>query len=389
MITRILTQKIKEMSKKFPVLAILGPRQSGKTTLSQAVFTKHTYISFEDLEARAFAQEDPKGFLEEYKNKYGIILDEIQHVPDMLSYIQVYVDREKQPGYFILTGSQNFLINQAITQTLAGRIAIFTLLPFCINELKKAKLLPEKINNLIFKGCYPRIYDQNIAPTDWYPNYIRTYIERDVRQIKNVTNLTTFQRFIKLCAGRIGQLLNVSSLGSDCGISTGTAREWLSLLETSYILFLLQPHHKNFSKQQMKAPKLYFYDTGLACSLLGIETEQQVFSHYLRGGLFESFILSELLKNQYNKGKRPGLFFWRDKYGHEVDGILEKTTELIPIEIKAGQTISPNFFDGIAYWSELAKQDPAKGCIIYAGDKNQKRKNGRVIGWQSTDKIFD
>jgi len=388
MISRDLGPKIKEISKELPVIAILGPRQSGKTTLAKLTFNNHIYISLEDLDKQIQAKEDPREFLEFYKNPYGIILDEIQNAPSLLSYIQTYVDQEDVKGYFILTGSQNFLVNQSITQTLAGRIAIFTLLPLSISELKKNKLLPKTIEELIFKGSFPRLYAHKITQSIWYPSYILTYIERDVRQVTNIPELSTFQIFLKLCAGRIGQLLNVSSLANDCGISVRTATSWLSLLQASYIIFLLQPHYKNFSKRLVKTPKLYFYDTGIACSLLEIENVEQLKSHYLREGLVENLILSDLQKDFFNRARVPHLFFWRDNHGHEVDCIIEHSINLIPIEIKAGRTVASDYFDDLSYWNNLAHADPSKGYVIYAGNENQKRSKGNVLSWENCDTII-
>jgi len=388
MIKRELEKELKYTASKFPAVAVLGPRQSGKTTLTKAAFSKYTYVSLENISIRKFAQEDPQGFLKKYKNKHGIILDEIQNAPDILSYMQIYIDEQKKTGYFIITGSQNFLLNQAITQTLAGRIAILTLLPLSTQELAKENLLSDNIEKNIFNGGYPRIYDEKIPPTKWVPNYIRTYIERDVRQIQNVTDLTLFQTFIKLCAGRIGQLLNLTSLGNDCGISTGTVKKWLSLLEASYILFLLQPHYKNFSKRLVKSPKLYFYDTAIACSLLGLTSPEQVSTHYMRGNLFESYILSEFAKQYYNKGELPSLYFWRDKHGHEIDCIIEQGDKLTPVEVKAGQTINKSFFENIAYWNRLSGQNPKDSFVVYAGDDEQRRKTGHVVNWKLINKVF-
>lgn len=386
MIQRTLQTKLLDIATKFPVVALLGPRQSGKTTLSKATFTKYHYVSLEDLDVRAFATNDPRAFLELHKNQHGIILDEIQNVPTILSYIQTVVDTHRIPGYFILTGSQNFLVNESITQTLAGRVAILTLLPLSIAELQKNALLPEPIEGLLYKGSYPSLYiTPHITPPEWYPNYILSYLERDVRQIKNVTDLTIFKRFVQLCAGRIGQILNLTSLGNDCGISSNTAKAWLSLLEASYIIYLLHPHYKNFSKRLIKSPKIYFYDTGLACSLLGIETEKQLYTHYLRGGLVESVVISELYKAYYNAGRVPHLYFWRDSKGDEIDCIIEKPEGLVAVEIKAGKTISSDYFDGLNYWSNLTSTDPAHCYLIYAGPENQKRSQATVVSWKSID----
>ncbi len=387
MFKRSLTPKLKNVAAHFPVVTLLGPRQAGKTTLVRSTFPQHTYISLEKLDVRDFALSDARGFLETYAGKEGVIIDEVQHAPGLLSYIQTKVDEHRQPGCFILTGSQNLLVNQSVAQTLAGRTSLQTLLPFTLEELRQAQALPDKMENALFNGFYPSIYAQKVPPADWYSSYIRTYVERDVRQIKNITDLRLFQTFLKLCAGRIGQLLNISSLANDCGIGVSTAKGWLSLLEASYLIFLLQPHYKNFSKRLVKSPKLYFYDTGLACSLLGLETSQSIATHYLRGGLFESMIISDLIKQRYNVGLPPNIYFWRDKLGHEVDCIIDKDGKLIPIEIKAGMTISSDYFQSLGKWCALAETNPANGIVIYAGDAAQKRQNGQVIGWQNISDI--
>lgn len=387
MISRTLEPKIKSLAKKLPVIGLIGPRQSGKTTLAKKIFKNHKYISLEDLKAREFFKEDPHGFFEFYKNKNGIILDEIQEVPDILSYVQVYSDKYNKSGYFVLTGSQNFLVLEAITQTLAGRIALFTLLPLSISELTKGKLLPKNIDRLIFNGLYPRIYDKKLSPLDWYPTYIKTYLERDIRTIKNISDLNLFQKFIGLCAGRTGQLLNISALANDCGITQITAKSWLGLLEASFVIFFLQPYHKNISTRLVKTPKLFFYDTGIVCSLLGIESWEQVTTHYLRGGLFESLVVCELFKQRYNRGLNPNFYFWRDKSGNEVDCIMVSGDKLTPIEIKAGQSISSNYFDGIKYLHELLEKDVKPGYIVYGGEENQKRLSGNVLSWKNIDEI--
>lgn len=387
MISRDAQKKIEAMAQKFWVIALLGPRQSGKTTLARHTFPEYEYVSLENIETRTLAASDPKQFLAQFDTAKGVILDEIQHVPDLLSYMQTKVDAEKRPGFFVITGSQNLLLNQSITQTLAGRIFILRLLPLSLDELKEAHLLPQDVETLLFQGCYPSIYAYNITPQDWYANYIQTYVERDVRQIKNIGNLSLFQLFVKLCAGRIGQLLNLTSLANDCGISVNTARSWISILEASYIVFLLRPHHKNFSKRLIKSPKLYFYDTGLASHLLGIESAQDLVAHYLRGGLFESLIISSLMKTYYNQGSTPHLYFWRDKTGNEVDCIIEHGELLIPIEIKAGKTFAQNFFSGINYFNELSQQPEHPSFVVYAGENTMKLKAGELIGWQHLNQI--
>jgi uncharacterized protein len=385
MITRQVASTLTLLAQQFPVVALLGPRQSDKATLAQSSFSNYRYVSLENSDIRALALNDPRGFLENLTQEIGVILDEFQHVPVLLSYMQTIVDRAYRPGYFILTGSQNFLLNEAITQSLAGRIGIITLLPLSIAELKANNLLPDMLDTCVFNGGYPRIYSQNFTPSVWYPNYIQTYIERDVRQLKNITDLMLFQKFIQLCAGRIGQLLNLVSLSNDCGISVKTTQAWLSVLEASYILFFLQPYYKNFSKRLIKSPKLYFYDTGLACSLLGIESQQQLFGHYLRGGLVESLIISEFKKYFYNSGRVPRVYFWRDSQGHEIDCIIERGLEMIPVEIKAGYTITSDYFVGLDYWYRLT--NTTGGFIVYAGPETLKTVRGTLVNWQQSPDI--
>lgn len=386
MIARQLAESIKEAAAQFPVITIVGPRQSGKTTLVQSIFPNHKYVSLEDLDRRALANADPRLFLQEYPTESGIILDEIQHAPTLLSYIQTIVDKEKKRGYFVVTGSQNLLVDEAVTQTLAGRMALLTLYPLSISELEQANLLPQKIEEAVFTGSYPRIYAEDIAPSKVYANYIRLYIERDVRSIKNITDLNAFQRFIQLCAGRIGQVLNLTSLGNDCGIDHKTARAWLSILEASYVVFLLYPYYKNFGKRIIKSPKLYFVDTGVACSLLRIKSVDQLYDHYLRGNLVESFILSDLCKQYYNVDERPPLHFWRDQQGHEVDCIIEHGTDIVPVEIKAGKTITSNYFDNLAYLKSLVPFP--QGFVVYGGNEYQAWPDAQVIPWSSAGTLI-
>lgn len=388
MLKRKLEPELKRLAKEFPVVAIFGPRQSGKTTLAQMAFKNYKYINLETPSIQKIAQADPMGFLETYFKEKGIILDEVQNIPELLSYIQVYVDEHKKNGFFIITGSQNILLNQSISQSLAGRVAIVTLLPLALDELNKKDMVPQSFVKAIFKGSYPRVLIQKKSPLDWYPVYIRTYVERDVRQIKNITDLSLFQHFVELCAGRIGQLLNISSLGNDCGVSDNTINAWLSILEACYIIFLLRPYHKNFSKRLVKAEKLYFYDTGLACSLLGIESEEMLMRHSLKGNLFESLVVSELMKGYFNAGRQPRLYFWRDNHGHEIDCVIEKGESLIGIEIKAGKTINTSFFDGLVYWNNLTHADPRNSFVVYGGDEQYKQQGMRVLGWQALTKIL-
>ena len=317
MIERALKTRLLAMSSKYPVVTLTGPRQSGKSTLLKSLFADYQYVSLEDPDMRLLVQNDPRNFIKTYNDK--TIIDEVQRTPELFSYLQTHIDKHNKEGMYLLAGSHNFLLMQSIGQSLAGRTAILKLLPFSHHEMKSSGILPNSVNEEILKGSYPRIYDKDIPPTDFFPFYIQTFVERDVRLLKNIGDLSKFIRFIKLCAGRIGQLLNFSSLANDCGISVSTATEWASLLEASYIIHLLKPDHRNFSKRLIKTPKLYFYDTGLACSLLEIKSETQLNTHYLRGSLFENLVINEFIKNSFNKGEEPLLTFWRDKTGNEVD----------------------------------------------------------------------
>ncbi|MBA3752370.1 ATP-binding protein [Candidatus Dependentiae bacterium] len=386
MIKRDLIDYVRKAASQFKVVAILGPRQSGKTTLVTTVFDKHRYVSLEDYDVRAYAKQDPRLFLQEYSNEQGLILDEVQHVPELLSYIQTIVDREKKNGFFILTGSQNLLINQAVSQTLAGRVALITLLPLSISELQNATMLPETIEEAVFNGSYPSIYGDHTSPEQTYSYYIRSYIERDVRDIKNITNLTLFQRFLQLCAGRTGQILNLSSLGNDLGIDHKTARSWLSVLEASYIVFLLYPYYKNFGKRVIKSPKIYFVDTGIACSLLNIRSPQELFSHYLRGGLVESYIISDLYKQYYNCDRRPSLYFWRDLQGNEIDCVIEESLFGALIEIKAGKTVTSDYFKHFSHWKNITELT-TKNYVIYGGADIQNRSEAMVLSWKSAGNL--
>lgn len=373
---------------KFPVVGVFGPRQSGKTTLVQNVFKKHRYLNFEDPIIRTYATESPQEFLREYGNKHGIILDEFQYVPQILSYIQIESDTHNRPGYFVLTGSQNFLMNQAVTQSLAGRIGLLKLLPLSIQELKNTRLLPEQVNELIFSGGYPRIYAKDFTPTEFYPSYIHSYLERDVRQLVNIENLATFQKFLQLCAGRVGQLLNISDLAVSCGISQQTAKSWLTILQASYVIFLLEPYHANFNKRITKSPKLYFYDTGLACSLLKMRSAQDLALSPFRGPLFECLIISDLAKQYYNQGLEAPLYFWRDLNGRtEVDCLINRGIKLVAIEIKAGDASTSRYFDGLTQWNEIAKTNPADNYVVYTGEHNQPWQKGNLISWQSSSSL--
>lgn len=378
MINRIATERLSHLSKTFRSVAVVGPRQSGKTTLCRAVFQEKPYVSLENPDVLEFATTDPRGFLSQFNSDKGAILDEIQKAPQLFSYLQQILDETKEKGLFILTGSNNFLLQENITQTLSGRIAYLQLLPLSLEELKTSSFLKNDYAWHIFTGGYPEVISEGINPADWFPNYISTYIERDVRQLKNITNLSLFTKLLRMCAGRTGQILNMTSLANDCGIDQKTVAAWLGILQSSYIIYLLKPYHNNFNKRIMKTPKLYFYDTGVACSLLGIKSAEQIAIHAAKGALFENLVVNELLKARFNAGESDNLFYWRDKTGNEVDIIAENAENLTAIELKAGETINNDFFKGLNYFSALETPNTEK-VVIYGGNQTQNRSNGIIV----------
>jgi len=389
MIKRDITPLLLKAAAQFPIVGVTGPRQSGKTTLIKNTFSTYAYVSLEDLDSRARAQEDPRKFFASYMQSPGLIIDEIQEVPELFSYLQGIVDHYNKPGFFIISGSQNFLIHEKITQTLAGRIALLTLLPLTITELENTQLLPSTPEKFIFQGSYPRLYSQAIDFNLWLTNYVTTYVERDVRQLLNIGNILSFQKMLKLCAARIGNIINYASLARDCDISPHTAKTWLSVLEASYIIKLLPPYYKNYNKRVIKHPKLYFYDTGLACFLLGITNQQELFTHPLRGPLFESMVISELHKIFYNQGKIPPLYFWRDVQGHEIDCIIEHSyTKLTAVEVKAGMTITKNFFKELIDWHTISATPEPSSYLVYAGNEDQLRTHGTILAWNNIHKLI-
>jgi predicted AAA+ superfamily ATPase len=399
MIKRHLQRVLEISARMFPVLTLTGPRQSGKTTLAKATFKNAHYISLEDPAHRNMALEDARGFLGQFGSEQ-VILDEVQRVPELFSYIQGIVDQNDLPGQFILTGSQNFLLLEKISQSLAGRCAIHFLLPFSHREIIKEDPLDlENIENLsrrfnkrksktnseLFKtlwtGGYPRIHDKNIPPSQWLANYIQTYVERDVRSIVNISDLDAFSRFVRLCAGRTGQILNLQSLGNDCGIDSKTVKRWLSILDTSFVIKLLRPYYKNFNKRLIKSPKLYFLDSGLLCYLLGIRKPGELVVHSSRGAIFESWIISELYKNYYHTGKQPAMYYFRDSNNNEIDVILDQGSKVIPIEIKSGQTINNEFFKSLEYWRKLTGESKTPAVLIYGGDEPETFKDIKILPW--------
>ena len=386
MLDRDAEQTIRTLLRGFPIVTLTGPRQSGKSTLAKALFTNLPYASLEDPDMRLAATEDPRSFLERFPD--GAVLDEVQRCPDILSYLQTIVDTDGRMGRYILTGSQQFGLMSGITQSLAGRTAFVELLPFSIPELAQAGQLPQAADTMLLKGCYPPLYDRDVPPSAWFAAYVTAYVERDVRQILKIQELETFQRFVRLCAGRTAQLLNLSSLATECGITHNTAKSWISVLEASYLIFLLRPHHTNFNKRLVKMPKLYFYDVGLVSWLLGIRTPEQVETHPLRGNIFETFIVSELIKSRLNRGERPAFSFWRDSNGNQVDLIVERDNKLMPIEIKSGKTLSRDSLAGLEKWCALAGDMGMMPSLIYGGSEVYQHKGVRVLGWQQSGELF-
>ncbi len=390
---RLLATYLKRDAGFYPIVTLTGPRQSGKTTLARLTFPKHAYVSLEEPDQRAFAKEDPKGFLKRFEQ--GAILDEVQRVPELFSYLQTAVDADATPGRFVLTGSHNFLLMEQVSQSLAGRCGILHLLPFSRAELEE-QAQPEPVHprelfankktqlalwETIFTGFYPRIHDRQIPAPVWLADYVQTYLDRDVRQLVHVGDLDTFARFLKLCAGRAGQLLNYSSLALDAGISVDTARRWISVLAASFIVFLLPPYHRNFNKRLTKTPKLYFYDTGLAAHLLGLREAGQLADHAQRGALFENYAVAEVAKAYYHHRRQPALYFWRDLTGHEVDLLIEEGRELLAVEFKSTQTVTSDLLDTLRWWQQTSRQPAESACLLYGGDERYTRHDFAVLPW--------
>ena len=394
MIPRHLAPKLKKLAQGFPAIFITGPRQSGKTTLARETFPSFKYVSLENPENLDFALEDPKGFFKKFEAP--CIIDEIQRAPLLLSYLQGLIDESQKPGQWILTGSQQFLLMEKISQTLAGRLAITQLLPFSLSELmetsprnpvttlRELSTIAKPSQNLeetMIKGFYPRLHTSKLDPKDWYSAYYQTYVERDVRGVLKIGDLATFRKFVRLCAGRSGQLVNFSSLAVDAGISPPTARSWISVLETSSLITLIAPHHGNFNKRLTKSQKLYFLDTGLLCYLLDISHAKDIVSHHLRGAIFETFVVSGIFKLFAHHGEKPPLYFWRDHAGHEIDLVVDLGSRLLPIEIKSSRTILSEFFKTMKWWMGLQKTSHKEGALCYAGEETLKRDFFVVHPW--------
>ncbi|MFH1731399.1 MAG: ATP-binding protein [Planctomycetota bacterium] len=384
MIRRDLSDKIREAAKAFPAVTITGPRQSGKSTLCRALFPKHPYANLEQPDVRSLALDDPRAFLATYPD--GAIIDEVQRCPDLLSYIQVLIDEKRTPARWVLTGSQNLLLLESVSQSLAGRTAVLHLLPLSRPESRRFRVHPATLDEVLLTGGYPAIFDKQIPFADWLGAYVATYVERDVRTISNVADLTTFQRFLELCGGRTAQLLNLSALASDVGVSQPTAKAWLSILEASFLAFRLRPFHANLRKRLVKMPKLHFYDTGLVCWLLGIRTPEQLRVHPLRGAIFETWVVSEIIKHRMNRGENGGVFFFRDRHGNEADLIIDRGDRAQAIEIKAGETVTEDMLRSARRASAIL--EPAGGVqtfVVHGGDARQPRQDVTVLPWDRLD----
>jgi len=384
MIPRMAEKTLHRYAKGFPVICVTGPRQSGKTTLAKLAFPKKKYFSLEDPDTLLLVRSDPRGFLDQWPD--GFILDEAQYLPEIFRYVKTSVDKDPKPGRYVITGSQQFNLMEKTTESLAGRSAFLTLLPFSIAELANAPgdgslLSSENPWELMIKGFYPPLYDRDISAKDFYSAYITSYVERDIRQLVNVKDLNTFQIFIKYCAARIGGELNLSSLATDCGITHNTAKAWISVLSISGIIYLLRPYYKNFGKRLVKSPKIYFTDSGLACRLLGIQTAEQLFLSPMRGGLFEGFVISELLKNRLNRGDQGDLWFWRDNNGIEIDCLIGEAEKLAALEIKSGKTFNDEMTGGLEHWKNIYPEH-CNRFLVYAGLQKSVYKGIKLLPWK-------
>ncbi|MBU0676629.1 MAG: ATP-binding protein [Verrucomicrobia bacterium] len=384
MIKRTLEKRLALDAGKYPVVAVTGPRQSGKTTLVTKVFPRRAYVSLEDPDTRGLAVEDPRGFIEGLEA--GSIIDEIQRVPELLSYMQTLVDQRRGPGQFILTGSNQLLLMKHVSQSLAGRISILKLLPFTLSEL--GKHAPSQATDYIYTGAYPRIYDEKHNPSDWYLHYIETYLEKDLKESVDVLDLDNFRRFLAIAASMCGQLVNLSEIGNMLGISHNTVKAWLAALEQSFLIFRLQPYHRNFRKRLVKTPKLYFYDTGLACALLRLREPGSLRNHHFYGALFENMVMAELQKESLHRVGQSDLFFWRDHRGTEIDCIRDVGGVPYPIEIKASKTIRADFFSNLHRFCEMANLDPSSAALVYGGDRAQQFQGSHAFEWSNASRVL-
>ncbi|PIQ78221.1 AAA family ATPase [Candidatus Peregrinibacteria bacterium CG11_big_fil_rev_8_21_14_0_20_46_8] len=384
--SREVAHQIEKLRKGFPVISVIGPRQSGKTTFLQHYFKHYSYFNLENPQTRDLIEQDPQQFIT--LNPKNIIIDEVQRLPDLLSYIQVHVDKQQEMGSIVISGSQNLLISEKISQSLAGRAAYQNIFPFSLSELQMHGLaLPGHLDQML-KGFYPAVYTREIEPNEFYNQYIVTYVDRDARLIKNIQNLSQFQKFMRLLAGRVGQIVNISSLANDTGVAPNTAEDWISILEASYIVYRLHPYYKNIGKRLIKSPKVYFYDTGLLCALLNVVEPQELATHFLIGGIFENFIISEFKKELSARGLPVPLYFYRDQQGREIDLIFESKTKLIPVEIKSSSTFNRTFFDAFTYWRKNIQAE-ISGYVIYSGLDSQKVGEDNLLAWNKLDTLID
>lgn len=379
MIKRAMVDTILDMAAKFPVVTLTGPRQCGKSTLLKSCFADYKYISLEDPDVRQIAENDPRGFLRDCGTR--CIIDEAQRAPDLFSYIQTIVDSRDECGQFILSGSHNFLLMERISQSLAGRTGVLKLFPFSIGELREAGKLPNDLDEILLNGCFPRLYDKKISAKEYFSSYLQTYVERDVRLLRNITDMTAFKRFLKLCAANVGSVMNVASLAKDAGISVITANSWISILEASFVLLRLPPYYKNFSKRIVKSSKIYFCDTGLLCNLLNIFNRKQLQESGLHGTIFENFVFAEYMKAAAFKGEEPQLYFWRDTNQNEVDLLCESDGRLSAIEIKSGETKNQKFYDGLKKFAKIADIPLSSTSVVYGGSDSYRGENQKFISW--------
>ncbi|NCC51294.1 MAG: ATP-binding protein [Spartobacteria bacterium] len=379
MIERDIQNELQACCHEYPVVTITGPRQAGKTTLARTTFAHHKYVSFEQPMNREYFHEDPLGFLNRYAS--GAVFDEVQHVPDLLSYLQQEVDERPTPGRFILTGSQNFALSARISQSLAGRTCVLELLPFSITELQRGHYLSKQLNETLWQGSYPPVHDRTLRPQRWYSSYMATYIDRDIRQLTAVHDLDTFHRFMRLIAGNVGQLLNSSRLAGDCGVDHKTIRRWLNILQASYIACLLPPYYNNLRKRIVKTPKIYFYDTGLICSLLGISDPHQLETHPLRGAIFENWIFSELTKKTTSSGENIPLYFWRTHGGQEVDFLFENKGIITGIEVKSGMTARPSMARPLLNTLHQWENMETKASVVFGGNSGFSANGCDYVPW--------
>lgn len=377
MYKRIIETEILKSLEKYQIVTLLGPRQSGKTTLAQRLGTNFQYINLEDLSQKSLIEQDYKGFFSSLRS--DVIIDEVQRLPELLSYLQVYTDQEDYKYRFILTGSNSLELSSRVSQSLAGRTRIFNILPLAYKEIPK-EFRPINIDEALFTGLYPRIYHRQLPAGDWLSDYIQTYIQKDVRQILNVENLQIFEKFLRLLAGRVGQLINYSSLANELGLSVPTIKSWISVLEASFIIHILSPHFKNFNKRITKSPKIYFWDTGIVCNLIRLSGSEQLYTHPLKGQIFENWIVNEKIKNFFNTGKKSPYYFWRDQHGHEIDLIEDRSDTLFPSEIKSSSTFHPDFVSGLQWFNQL--QDVSEGEVICGVDEGFKFKDFKITSWK-------